>query len=245
MLEIDHISFSYGRRRVIDDLSFDVAPGEIVALTGPTGVGKTTLLQILANLLIQDTGNIRLDGVDPLERPIRYRRGIGYLSEMCPLYDEMTVEAYLTYRVRLKGERTLRIRRRVSEALELCGLDKVGREPVRLLSQGYRKRLSLADALALRPKVLLLDDPLAGLDAQLRRRLGAMLSAISSRSAVVVAGHEIQEMLGWCTRVVLLRTGGSALFYRTGEHSREALTEQVGRQVAADTGEEEACVPST
>ncbi|MDX9866375.1 MAG: ABC transporter ATP-binding protein [Kiritimatiellia bacterium] len=245
MLEIDHISFSYGRRRVIDDLSFDVAPGEIVALTGANGAGKTTLLQILANLRMQDTGSIRLDGVDPLERPIRYRRGIGYLSELCPLYEEMTVEAYLTYRVRLKGERTLRVRKRVSEALELCGLEKAGREPVRLLSQGYRKRLSLADALALHPKVVLLDDPLAGLDARLRRQIGTVLSAISSRSAVVAAGHEIRDMLGWCTRVVLLRTDGSVLFYRTGEHSREELAEQVGRQVAADAGEEGACVPST
>lgn len=240
MLEIDHLTFSYGRRRVLDGITFDVAPGEIVALTGPNGAGKTTLLKVLACLLMQDSGRVRLDGVDPLARPIRYRRGIGYLSEECPLYKEMRVEEYLIYRLRLKGERHMRVRRRVAEAMALCGLEAVAEEGVGRLSQGYRKRVGLADAMILHPKLLLLDDLLAGLDVAQRKRTAAVLSAASSRAAVLVAGHEVGEMLEWCTRFVVLKGGRVAAMYRTSEYSREELARTLEWQVsaAADEGVE-------
>jgi ABC-2 type transport system ATP-binding protein len=223
MLEVERINFSYGRRRVVEDVSFDVAPGEIVALTGPNGAGKTTLLKILACLLMQDGGCVRLDDVNPLERPVKYRRWIGYLSERCPLYGEMKVDEYLTYRVRLKGERSLRVRRRVSEAVELCGLGGVASDRIRSLSQGYRKRVGLAEAVALHPRLLLLDDLLAGIDAGQRKKTAALLSAASSRSAILVSGHELHELLPWCTRFLVMSQGRIVASLRSGEHSREEL----------------------
>ena len=239
MLELDHITFSYGHHKVLDDVTFDVAPGEIVAVTGANGAGKTTLLRILASLLMQDSGLIRLDAVDPLVRPIKYRRGIGYLSEHCPLYDEMTVEAYLTYRVRLKGERNLRVRRRVFEMLEQCGLENEHQTRVGLLSLGYRKRLGLADALVMHPKLLLLDDPLAGLDMPHRKKIAGVLTAASARAAVVLAGHEIHEMLEWCTRFVVLQRGRVAATYRVSDHNREDLARLLELQIAAGNDGEE------
>ncbi len=231
MLEVEQLSFSYGRRRALERVSFDVAPGEIVALVGANGAGKSTLLRILACLLMQDSGSVRLDGVDPLSRPVRYRRGIGYLSEHVPLYQEMTVESYLTYRVRLKGERQLRVRRRVGETLEACGLLEQRQTQIRLLSLGTRKRLALADAWVMHPKVLLLDDPLAGLDPSFRRQVGAILTAASSRSAVLLAGHEVRELAQWCTRFVVLREGRIVGLYRVDEHSRAALPDRLERLV--------------
>ena len=103
MLDVAHISFAYGTRPILKDITFDVAPGEIVALTGPNGAGKTTLLKVLACLLMQDAGTVHLHGVDTLQRPIKYCRTIGYLSAHNPLYNDMTVEEYLTYRVRLRA----------------------------------------------------------------------------------------------------------------------------------------------
>jgi ABC-2 type transport system ATP-binding protein len=231
MLEVDHISFSYGRHKVLDDVTFDVAPGEIVAVTGANGAGKTTLMKVLACLLMQDAGAVRLDTVNPLLRPVKYRRGIGYLSEHCPLYSEMTVEEFLTYRVRLKGERALRVRRRVNEALEMCGLEAEGKTRVRLLSRGYRKRVGLADALISHPKLLLLDDLLEGLDVAQRKKNAAVLSAASSRAAVVVTGHEIGEMLDWCTRFIVLNKGRVAAMYRTSDYARAELTRVLERQL--------------
>jgi len=234
MLEVDHITFSYGRHVVLRDVTFDVAPGEIVALTGANGAGKTTLLRVLACLLMQDSGAVRLDSVDPLQRPIKYRRGIGYLSEHCPLYSDMTVETYLTYRVRLKGERSMRVRRRVSEALEMCGLEEVCKTRIRLLSHGFRKRVGLADALVQHPKLLLLDDPLAGFDTPQRKKTASVLTAASARAAVMVAGHEIHEMLEWCTRFVVLSKGRVTAMYRTSDYNRLELSQLLERQIAGE-----------
>ncbi|MEI7903323.1 MAG: ABC transporter ATP-binding protein [bacterium] len=238
MLEVDHITFSYGRHTVLNDITFDVAPGEILALTGANGTGKTTLLRVLACLLMQDSGSVRLDGVNPLLRPIKYRRGIGYLSEHCPLYSDMTVESYLTYRVRLKGERSMRVRKRVSEALGMCGLEEVSRMRIRLLSYGYRKRVGLADALVQHPKLLLLDDPLAGLDVCQRKKTAAVLTAASSRAAVIVAGHEINEMLDWCTRFLVLGKSRVMAMYRTSDYTRAELNRLLEQQMPAETVEE-------
>lgn len=240
MLEVDQISFSYGVRKVLDDITFDVAPGEIVALTGPNGAGKTTLLKILACLLMQDSGTVRLDAVDPLFRPVKYRRHIGFLSERCPLYDDMTVEAFLTYRVRLKGERAMRIRRRVSDAMAMCGLEAAAKERIRLLSNGYRKRIGMADALLLHPKLVLLDDALAGLDAGQRKKTAAVLSGVSSRSAIILSGHEIGEMLAWCTRFMVLNRGRLVAVYRTSDYQKEELHRMLEEQLTASPDDTEA-----
>ncbi|MBP7636302.1 MAG: ABC transporter ATP-binding protein [Kiritimatiellae bacterium] len=229
MLDVAHITFSYGANRILTDITFDVAPGEIVAVTGPNGAGKTTLIKILACLLMQDAGTVRLQGVDSLLRPVKYRRSIGYLSEHNPLYSDMTVQEYLTYRVRLKGERAMRVRRRVSEALAVSGLSGMHNTRIRLLSHGYRKRVSLADALSTHPKLLLLDDLLAGLDRPQRAACGAALSAASSRAAVVVTGHELDELLNWCTRVIVLDRGRIAALFRTSDFDRAELTARIDR----------------
>jgi len=236
MLEVDHITFSYGSLKALDDVTFDVAPGEIVALVGTNGAGKTTLLRVLACLLMQDAGMVRLDTVNPLERPVKYRRGIGYLSEKCPLYGEMTVEEYLIYRVRLKGERHMRVRRRVGETLTLCGLEEARRTLVRRLSHGFRKRLGLADALVMHPKLLLLDDPLAGLDVTQRKKIAAVLTAASARAAVVAAGHEIHDMLEWCTRFVVLSRGRVVAVHRTSDFGKADLARMLEEQLAGDGG---------
>ncbi|MDR2848923.1 MAG: ABC transporter ATP-binding protein [Verrucomicrobiota bacterium] len=238
MLEIEHITFSYGSRKVLDDVSFTVAPGEIVAVTGANGAGKTTLMKLLACLLMQDSGCVRLHGIDPLLRPVKYRRALGYLSEEGPLYNEMTVEEYLVYRIRLKGERALRVRRRVREAMALCGLAESGAARIRLLSQGFRKRVGLADALLTRPKLLLLDDLLAGLDRPQRKKCAEVLAAAAPRSAVVVTGHELADMLGWCTRFVVLHRGRVAATFHADAYGRQALLDRLDAAAGGQPGAE-------
>jgi ABC-2 type transport system ATP-binding protein len=227
MLEVQNISFSYGLKETLRDITFDVASGEILAIIGANGAGKTTLLRVLACLLMQDSGNVRLDGTDTLERPVRYRKHIGYLSEKCPLYDEMTVEDYLAYRLRLRGERSLRVRRRVDEAVAQCGLIEERNTVMRVLSHGYRKRVGLADALSAHPGLLLLDDPLAGLDMPQRRQVAEVLTTVSARTAVVLAGHEVAQMLEWCTRVLVLRGGRVAGLHRVGGYAKGELMRMI------------------
>ena len=168
MIEIRNLAFAYGRESVLRDVSFVVSPGEAVAVVGANGAGKTTLLRILATLAVPTAGTVMMDGQDAFARPLRYRRQIGYLGEEAALYDDMTVKEYLHYRAKLKGEPPKRVRRRVSEAAEMCQVADALRAPIRSLSTGIRKRVALADALLLRPRVLLLDDFLAGLDWGMR-----------------------------------------------------------------------------
>jgi ABC-2 type transport system ATP-binding protein len=232
MLEVRKITFSYGLRETLSDITFDVATGEILAIIGANGAGKTTLLKVLACLLMQDSGNVRLDGTDTLERPVRYRKRIGYLSEKCPLYDEMTVEDYLSYRLRLRGERSLRVRRRVDEVVAQCGLIEERGSVMRVLSHGYRKRVGLADALSAHPNLLLLDDPLAGLDLPQRKQVAEVLTTVSARTAVVLAGHEIAQMLDWCTRVLVLRKGRVVGLHRVGAYAKDELLKRIETEMS-------------
>ena len=207
MIEVRNLAFTYQSRPVLRDVSFVASPGEVVSIVGVNGAGKTTLLKILATLAIPDSGHVMLDGKDALARPLRYRRQIGYLPEVPAFYDEMTVKEYLRYRANLKGEPLKRVRRRVNEAAEMCQVADRLRTPLKSLSLGLRKRVALADALLLRPRVLLLDDFLAGIDPAMRRVAGDILSSAAAFSSVIVTGHELDDFAKWSTRFLVLRDG--------------------------------------
>lgn len=207
MLEVGHISFRWNRSPLLQDVTFTVSPGEVVLLAGANGAGKTTLMKILAGLLFPESGTVRVDGMDIFEAPLRYRRLMGYLPESAPSEDDMNVQDYLKYRASLRGEQSKKIRHRVQESLELCGLENLASSRIETLSQGQRKRVALADALLLRPRFLLLDDLLAGLDIDTRESIGQILAALSSFAAIVLAGHELDEMSSFVTKYVVLKEG--------------------------------------
>ena len=207
MIEVRNLSFSYGRQKVLRDISFVVSPGEVVSVIGANGAGKTTLLRILATLQLPESGTVLMDGQDALQRPLRYRRQLGYLSENAALYDDMTVREYLRYRTVLKGEPAKRVRRRVSEAVEICQIGDIQGTQIASLSAGLKKRVAIADAMILRPRILLLDDFLAGLDHAMRETAGTILSSVVAFSSVIVTGHELEDFARWTTRFLVLRDG--------------------------------------
>jgi len=207
MLEVRDIAFAYRRAPVLRGVSFVVSPGETVSVLGANGAGKTTLLKVLATLVVPDSGQILTEGKDALRNPLEYRRQIGYLPETVALYDDMTVKEYLSYRAAIKGEPAKRIRRRIGEAAEFCHLGDLLRHPIGSLSLGLKKRVALADALLLRPRLLLLDDFLAGLDYDMRHTAGEILANAAAFSAVIVTGHEIEDLARWTTRFLVLRNG--------------------------------------
>ena len=227
MFEVRNLAFSYGRSQVLRDVSFVVSPGETVSVVGANGAGKTTLLRILATLAVPDSGTVMSDGQDALARPLKYRRQIGYLPERVALYDDMTVKEFLFYRALLKGEPAKRIRRRLSEAAETCRVTEFLRTPIRRLSAGLVKRVALADALLLRPRVLLLDDFLAGLDSGMRAVAGEILAGAAAFSSVIVTGHEVADFARWTTRILVLRGGVMSAEVDTAGHDAAALCERV------------------
>jgi ABC-2 type transport system ATP-binding protein len=207
MVEVRNLSFSYSRRRILRDVSFSIAPGETLGVVGANGAGKTTLLKIMATLAVPDGGSVTIDGQDVFLRPLRYRRQLGYLPEKIALYEDLTVRDFLFYRANLKGEPPKRVRRRVSEASEMCLISPFMHRTIRLLSAGEKKRVALADALLLRPRLLLLDDFFAGLDVAIRETAGGILANAAAFSGVVVTGHEIEELVKISTRILVLSNG--------------------------------------
>lgn len=201
----------------MDRMSFDAAAGEIVGVVGANGTGKTTLLRLLATVLPPESGTIAINGLDSYVDRDAVRRLLGFLPERCPLYASMTVREYLLYRGQLKGESFLRLRRTIKEVMSTFGLDPVAEKVIGSLSAGYRKRIGLADALSGSPKLVLLDDPFAGLDPETQRIMGGGLVDMSSRSTVIVSGHSLEIMCGFCTRFIVLRQGCPVAFLNTVE----------------------------
>jgi len=207
MLEVRNIAFAYRANKVLRDVSFVVSPGETVSVVGDNGAGKTTLLRILATIMMPDAGSVRVDGHDALKAPLRFRRELGYLQENPSLYEDMSVKSYLYYRARLKGEPEKRIRRRIGEASETCRITDIMQKQIRSLSFGLKKRVALADAILLRPRVILLDDVLAGLDRTMRDAAGEIISSVAAFSSVIVTGHELMDLARWSTRFLVLDKG--------------------------------------
>ena len=207
MFEVRNIAFSRGGIEVLSGTSFSAASGEVVAVVGANGAGKTTLLKILAGIWLPTGGTVVADGVDIVEEPIRHRRRLGWLGETAPAESDMTVKAYLKYRAKLKGEQRRKIRHRVREAMAVCALEQFVDARIARLSHGQRKRVAIAEAILLRPRLLLLDDLFAGIDEDTRSRVAETIVSMRQYATVIIAGHERDwfERIG--ARIVELKDG--------------------------------------
>ena len=207
MFEVRKIGFSREGCSILSGVTLSVSPGEVVAFAGVNGAGKTTLLKILAGIWMPSSGTAVFDGVDMLAEPIRYRRHLGWLGEAAPADEDLTVKEYLKYRAKLKGEQTRKIRHRVKEAMSVCGLGQLSDALIGHLSRGQRKRVALADAILLRPRLLLLDDVFAGLDESSREAVASMVASFKAFAAVIVSGHEMDWFDRIGAKVVKLNGG--------------------------------------
>ncbi len=222
MIEVINISFAWGRKPVLDDVSFTVSPNEITVLAGANGAGKTTLMKLIAGLLLPSSGKVLADGFDVFTHPIRFRKALGYLPESSPVDPEFTVKAYLKFRAKLKGEQSRKIRHRVEEAVELCALEEQIDTRIANLSLGQCKRVALADAILLRPRFLILDDLFSGLDTATRASVSGILSSVSSFSSVLVSGHELDEFAKFAKKFLVL-TQSHINEFKTAEEVRKVL----------------------
>jgi ABC-2 type transport system ATP-binding protein len=164
MIKVEGLTKRYARTVAVDNISFEVAKGQIVGFLGPNGAGKTTTMRVLTCFLPPTSGTAHIAGFDVLEQPMEVKKRIGYLPETPPLYPDMEVAEYLTFVGKLKGLATPDVAKRVSEACERCAVADVKTKLIGKLSKGYRQRVGLAQALLHNPDVLILDEPTSGLD---------------------------------------------------------------------------------
>jgi thiamine transport system ATP-binding protein len=203
MLELRDITVRFGTRTVVDRLSTCVGHGEVIGLLGPSGSGKSTVLRVIAGLLQPDAGEIFVAGRDVTTLPA-HRRNVGLVFQDDQLFPHLDVAANVGFGLRMHGLGRRRIEARVAEVLELVGLGGFGARQVGRLSGGEAKRVALARSLAPEPAVLLLDEPLTGLDRELHDRLVTDLTALlhDAGTTAVLVTHDHDEAAAIADRVV-------------------------------------------
>jgi ABC-2 type transport system ATP-binding protein len=206
-IRVENLCKQYGSVLAVDNVSFEIAPGELVGFLGQNGAGKTTTMRILTTFMPASSGRASVAGHDVMYESMGVRNNLGYLQESVPLYPEMRVEEYLTYRAKLKKiERTTRSAR-IDYCIERCRVKGVRRRLLNTLSKGYRQRVGLADALLADPKVLILDEPLTGLDPiQQDETLGA-IRELGGQHTVLFSSHHLPDVEKVCDRVIIIDRG--------------------------------------
>lgn len=207
MIELCNVTKRYGATEAVSGLSFFAPEGQIVGLLGQNGAGKTTTLNMLTGYFPPTSGSVRVNGMDMLQRPRECKRCIGYLPERPPLYDEMTVTAYLNFVCQLKEVRREDIPRHIGQIMETCGLKEVAQRRVGNLSKGYRQRVGVAQALCGNPPVLVLDEPTVGLDPRQVKEIRELIRRLGKEHTVVFSSHLLPEIQQLCQRVVILHKG--------------------------------------
>ena len=207
MVEVQHVTKRYGSFTAVDDLSFEVEPGEILGFLGPNGAGKTTTMRILTGYLPATEGRARVAGFDVFDEPIEAKRRTGYLPETPPLYPEMTVGQYLQFVARIKGVAAGDRAARVGAAMERTAVTDMADRYCGALSKGYRQRVGLAQALLHNPDVLILDEPTAGLDPRQIIETRRLITELAGDHTVILSTHILPEVSQTCQRVVIINRG--------------------------------------
>jgi ABC-2 type transport system ATP-binding protein len=235
MIEVKHLTKTYGSITAVDDVSFTVATGEAAGFLGPNGAGKTTTMRILTGFMPATSGTVTVDGYDVFADSFEVRKRIGYLPETPPLYLEMTVRSYLRHVAKLKALPRNAVTSSADRVIEECGLEHVAGRLCGHLSKGYRQRVGLAQALIHQPAVLVLDEPTVGLDPAQIIEIRALIRGLAAERTVILSTHILPEVQQICRKVVLINGGRIALEADMAELVRErSLEEEYLRHVTGD-----------
>ena len=195
----------YGLQAAVDDVSFEIRPGEIVGLLGPNGAGKTTTMKILSGFIDVFEGEVIMNGLDIRNDKMALKRVIGYLPEHNPLYLDMYVKEYLRFIGSIFNLRDLA--HRVNEMIGITGLTREQNKRIGALSKGYRQRVGLAQALLHDPDILILDEPTTGLDPNQLVEIRQLIKTLGNEKTVIFSSHIMQEVQALCDRVIILHQG--------------------------------------
>ncbi len=224
MVQLTDVTRYYGRKRALGPVSFEIGRGETVGFLGLNGVGKTTLLRILACGLRPSSGSVAIDGLDVLRDPHEVRKRVGYLPEQPPVYGDMTVRDYLSFVGRIKGMTAEAVARRVPEVEEYARIAEVRDLPTRHLSQGYRQRVGVAQAIVHEPELLILDEPTHDLDPVQIMEMRAMIRTLKDRHTILISSHILPEISETCDRLLILDDGRIVASGSEAELSDRLLT---------------------
>ena len=207
VIEVSGLTKRYGKNTAVDHLSFRVKKGQIYGFLGPNGAGKTTTMNMLTGYLAPTEGQIRIDGHDISEEPVEARRCIGYLPEIPPLYLDMTPLEYLRFAAELKGVAKEKRESEVERVMEKTQIQDMQERLIRHLSKGYRQRVGLAQALLGDPEVLILDEPMVGLDPKQIIEIRELIRSLGKKHTVILSSHILSEITSICDHVMIISHG--------------------------------------
>jgi len=207
MIEVSHLTKDYGAFTAVDDISFKLAPGEILGFLGPNGAGKSTTMKMLTGFLTPSSGEVTIWGCDMGQDSLTAQNHIGYLPEGAPAWEEMTSLDFLHFIGEARGLEGEALTRSVDAAISTMSLEGVLHQKIETLSKGFKRRVGLAQAILHDPDVLILDEPTDGLDPNQKHQVREMIKGLSKDKIVIVSTHILEEVTAVCNRVMVLSNG--------------------------------------
>ena len=208
MIEVKNLVKDYGKHHAVKDISFSVPDGQIVGLLGPNGAGKSTTMNIMTGYISATSGEVKIGGYDILEQPLQAKKLIGYLPEIPPLYEDMTVAEYLNFICDLKGIRKKTEKESsINEVTEAVKISDMKGRLIKNLSKGYKQRVGLAQALIGNPPLLILDEPTVGLDPSQIIEMRELIRELSKNHTVLLSSHIMQEISAVCDEIIIINEG--------------------------------------
>ena len=224
---VKNFTKKYGAQRAVDDISFEVKTGEILGFLGPNGAGKTTTMKAIVSYFAPNSGTIEVGGISVIDNPEEVKKHIGYLPENNPLYEDMPMIDYLYFVAELLDVPKSKIKGRILEMVNICGLEGEKHKKIGELSKGYRQRVGLAQALIHDPKVLILDEPTSGLDPNQIVEIRELIKKIGKEKTVILSSHILAEVEATCDRIMIINKG-KIVADGTPDHLRKQAT---GREI--------------
>ena len=207
MIEVDNLTKIYGNSKAVDEVSFQVGKGEILGFLGPNGAGKTTTMRILTCFLPASEGTARVAGFDVFDNPMEVKRRIGYLPEHPPVYDEMTVNSYLSFVAKIKGISPGERNKCIQDVKKKVRIEEYSNKLISHMSKGFKQRVGLAQALIHDPEVLILDEPTVGLDPNQIKEVRDLIKSLAGNHTIILSTHILPEVSMTCERVVIISNG--------------------------------------
>lgn len=204
---VENLTKLYGEQKAVDNISFEVKPGEVVGFLGPNGAGKSTTMRMITCYMAPTSGKIFLEGFEVDKNPLEIKKKIGYLPENNPLYLDMAIIDYLRFCAEIQGMNGGRVSERIHKMVDLCGLNPERHKKIGELSKGYRQRVGLAQAMIHDPDVLVLDEPTSGLDPNQIVEIRRLIKELGREKTVILSSHILSEVEATCDRILIINKG--------------------------------------
>ncbi len=207
MIEVTNLVKRYGNHTAVDQLSFTVEDGQIYGFLGPNGAGKSTTMNIMTGYLAATEGQVLINGHDIMEEPAEAKKCIGYLPEMPPLYQDMTVYEYLKFAAELKKLPKKDIKDQIAAVMEKVKISEMADRLIKNLSKGYKQRVGLAQAILGDPKIIILDEPTVGLDPKQIIEIRDLIKSLGKKHTVILSSHILSEVSAVCDHIMIISHG--------------------------------------